>query len=383
MPAARRCLRLPFDPIRSDPLSEPHPPQLEPSPFRQRLPWWGADLQTMRDTLRDTLRSQRLPEDLSSALTIDLGDGDALLARLSLPQTDAPKALVVLIHGLGGCAEGPGIRRLAAHLVAAGVAVLRLNMRGAGAGRPLASGTYAALCNRDLLPALWQARQLADQLAAGTPSSLPLFGVGLSLGGTMLLNALLAEPLLDGLVCISSPLDLIQCADQFDRPRNRLYRHWVLRRVRQVTLEDPHGVTPAERALLCGPKRVRSLQAFDAAITAPRWGHASLTAYYTAASPLQPLLSAMETRRTLPPILLMHAADDPWVPVAANTALARQAQRWRCPWLETVITARGGHNGFHSRDHIERLQGGSTVSWADQQTTGWLAGRWKEHQATS
>jgi len=358
-------------------LIEPHLPLPGPSPFRQRLPWWGADLQT----LRDTIRSQRLPEDLSSALTIDLGGGDALLARLSLPQTKATWALVVLIHGLGGCAEGPGIRRLAAHLVAAGVAVLRLNMRGAGAGRPLASGTYAALCNRDLLPALRQARELADQLAAGAPS-LPLFGVGLSLGGTMLLNALLAEPLLDGLVCISSPLDLIQCADQFDRPRNRLYRHWVLRRVRQMTLEDPHGVAPAERVLLCGPKRVRSLQAFDAAITAPRWGHASLTAYYTAASPLQPLLSAMETRRTLPPMLLIHAADDPWVPVAANTALAKQAQRWRCPWLETMITARGGHNGFHSRDHLERLQGGSTVSWADQQTTAWLAGRWKEGQVT-
>jgi len=331
----------------------------------------------MRDTLRDTMRSQRLPDDRSSALTLDLSDADALLARLSLPQSEAPRALVVLIHGLGGCAEGPGIRRLAAHLVATGVAVLRLNMRGAGAGRPRASGTYAALCNRDLLPALRQARQLADQLVAGTPS-LPLFGVGLSLGGTMLLNAQLEQPLLDGLVCISSPLDLIQCADQFDRPRNRLYRHWVLRRVRQLTLDDPHGVTPAERGLLCGPMRVRSLQAFDAAITAPRWGHASLVAYYTAASPLQPLLAAMETGRTMPPILLIHAADDPWVPVAATAALAVQAQRWRCSWLNTVITARGGHNGFHSRDHLEHLQGGSTVSWADQQTTAWLRGRLDE-----
>ena len=373
MPGVRRCLRLPLDPIPSDPLSEPHQPQLEPSPFRQRLPWWGADLQTMRDTIR----AERLPEDLSSALTIELGGADALLGCLSLPQTEAPRALVVLIHGLGGCAEGPGLRRLAAHLVNAGVAVLRLNMRGAGAGRPLASGTYAALCNRDLLPGLRQARQLADQLAAGTPS-LPLFGVGLSLGGTMLLNALLAEPLLDGLVCVSSPLDLIECADQFDRPRNRLYRRWVLRRLRQLTLDDPHGVTPTERALLCGPKRVRSLQAFDAAITAPRWGHASLAGYYTAASPLQPLLAAVETRRTMPPILLLHAADDPWVPVAATAELARQAQRRRCSWLDTVISARGGHNGFHSRDHVERLQGGSTVSWADQQTKAWLRGRLDE-----
>ena len=374
MPDALRRLVFPLDPIPSDPLSESHQPQLRPSPFRQRLPWWGADLQT----LRDTICAARLPEDLSSALTIELGGADALLARLSLPQTEVPRALVVLIPGLGGCADGPGIRRLAAHQVAAGVAVLRLNMRGAGAGRPLASGTYAALCNRDLLPALRQARQLADQLAAGRPS-LPLFGVGLSLGGTMLLNAQLEQSLLDGLVCISSPLDLVQCADQFDRPRNRLYRRWVLRRLRQLTLDDPHGVTPAERALLCGPKRVRSLQAFDAAITAQRWGHASLAAYYTAASPLQPLLAAVETGRTMPPILLLHAADDPWVPVAATAELAMQAQRWRCPWLDTVITARGGHNGFHSREHVECLQGGSKVSWADQQTKAWLRGRLNEH----
>jgi len=360
-------LRLLLDLNPSDPLSEPHPPQLEPSPFRQRLPWWGPDLQTMRDTIR----CERLPQDLSSALTIDLGGGDGLLARLSLPHTDTSGALVVLIHGLGGSSEGPGIRRLAAHLVAAGLAVLRINMRGAGAGRPLAPGTYAALCNRDLLPALLQARQLADQLAAGKPSR-PLFGVGLSLGGTMLLNAQLEQPLLDGLVCISSPLDLIQSADQFDRPRNRLYRHWVLRRLRQLTLDDPHGLSPAERALLCGPKRVRSVQAFDAAITAPRWGHASVAAYYAAASPLQPLLKAIKTRRAMPPILLIHATDDPWVPVAATAELAMQAQRWRCPWLDTVITARGGHNGFHSREHIERLKGGSTVSWADQQTKAWL-----------
>jgi predicted alpha/beta-fold hydrolase len=362
----------------ADPLSEPHQPQLEPSPFDQRLPWWGADLQT----LRDTIRSERLPEDLSAARTIDLGGADALLARLSLPQQEAPRALVVMIHGLGGCVDGPGIRRLAAYLVAADVAVLRLNMRGAGAGRPLASGTYAALCNRDLLPALQQARQLADQLAAGN-RSLPVFGVGLSLGGTMLLNAQLELPLLDGLVCISSALDLIQCADQFDRPRNRLYRRWVLRRLRQLTLEDPHGVSPAERALLRGPKRVRSLQAFDAAITAPRWGHASLEAYYMAASPLQPLLQAIKTRRAMPPILLLHAADDPWVPVAATAELAMQAQRWRCPWLDTVITARGGHNGFHSRDHIERLQGGSTVSWADQQTRVWLKKRLNDQEFTA
>jgi len=63
---------------------------------------------------------------------------------------------------------------------------------------------------------------------------------------------------------------------------------------------------------------------------------------------------------------------------AGSLGLARQAQRWRCSWLDTVITARGGHNGFHSRDHIERLEGGNTVSWADRQTRAWLKGRLKD-----
>ena len=353
---------------------------------QQRLPWWGPDLQT----LRDTLRPQRQAPDGANSITIDLGAGEALLARTTRPQGQQLAGLVVVVHGLGGCSEGQGIRRLAHHLHAAGFAVLRLNLRGAGAGRCLASGTYAALCNRDLLPALSRARQLAEQLAdaQGSPRrAVPLFGVGLSLGGTVLLNGLLErsapleqaapaqllaqpsstpQPLLDGLVCVSSPLDLLGCAEQFDRPRNRLYRRWVLKRLRQLTLADPQGVSPQERSILTGPGRVRSLQAFDAGITAPRWGHASMAAYYAAASPLPRLQAAVAAGAALPPTLLIHAADDPWVPVAATRQLAAATQQYACTWLETLIPAHGGHNGFHSRADDPK------ASWADRQTADWL-----------
>ncbi len=349
-------------------------PHLPPPLARQRLPWLGPDLQT----LRDTIRPQHLPEDRSSPKTIDLGGGEALLARYACPPGQRLEGLVVILHGLGGCSEGLGVRRLADHLVGAGFAVLRLNMRGAGAGRPLASGTYAALCNRDLLPALSRARQLADQLAAEAGSTggrtVPLFGVGLSLGGTMLLNGLLAgseaAPPLDALVCVSSPLDLIRCSEQFDRPRNRIYRRWVLRRLRQLTLADPRGVLPEERSALSGAARVRTLRAFDASITAPRWGFASVEAYYEAASPLQPLLEMVGAGAAMPPILLIHAADDPWVPVTATQQLAAAASAHDCPWLDTLITAHGGHNGFHSRK-----QDGCAASWADRQTADWLRQR--------
>lgn len=269
-----------------------------------------------------------------------------------------PLGWVLLLHGLGGSSNRQGVRRQALNLQAAGFGVWRLNLRGAGASRPLAKGTYAASCNRDLLPVLAFCRQLAGPL--------PLLGVGLSLGGTMLLNALAAQPQgLDGLALVSSPLDLGACADQIELPRNLVYRRWLLGRLRAQTLADPFGLLPAERQLLGAGPGPRTIRAFDAAITAPRWGHASVEAYYKAASPLGWLA---RLRPSWPPSLLIHAADDPWVPVAA----ARQLQNLDLAQFEVVISPVGGHNGFHGGDGVR----GS--SWSDRLVSRWCLRRCHE-----
>jgi len=264
----------------------------------------------------------------------------------------ATRGLVLLLHGLGGSSEREGLRRMGLSLQTAGFAVWRLNLRGAGPGRPLAPGTYCARCDCDLLPVLERARQRAG--------SLPLFGVGISLGGTMLLNACLASPgVLDGLVCTSSPLDLARCSQQIERPRNRVYQSWLLRRLCAQTLADPFGVSDAERWALQGPDRPRTIRGFDAAITAPRWGYGSVDDYYREASPLPRLLAASAH---LPPRLLLHALDDPWVPASGAQVLAQQA----LPSWEVVLTARGGHNGFHG-------VGDDPLScWGDQLVASWL-----------
>jgi predicted alpha/beta-fold hydrolase len=334
------------------------PDHLGLTPFRQRSPWIGGDLQT----LRDTLRPQRFPPDRAEPLTIPLADGGQLLGLLDRPSTGAPVALVLVLHGLGGSSDGPGPRRLALALAAEGFAVLRLNLRGAGRGRPLAEGTYCACCSDDLGPAV----ALARQLAAGRP----LYGAGISLGGTVLLNGSLAGLAFDGLVCVSSPLDLTVCAVQFERRRNRVYQRWLMQRLREQTLTDPGGLTPAERRALLGPQRARTIRAFDAAITAPRWGFASVAAYYAAASPLAPLVAG----RPLPPTLLLHAGDDPWVPVgplrqlaaasAGRDAAASQVPSPVAP--QVVITPRGGHNGFHAPGD------GPAACWADRLAAAWL-----------
>ena len=326
-------------------------------PFQPRFPWWNGDLQT----LRDTFRSDALPPDQGQRLPLDVGGGEQLLAKLHAPLSGAePRGLVLLMHGLGGSSQRAGLRRMGDTLQRSGFAVLRLNMRGAGEGRALARGTYAANCNRDLLPVLRQARSLA----AGRP----LLGMGISLGGTKLLNALTSSalerrmagldpqaPLLDGLVTISTPVDLESCSRQIERPRNGLYQHWLLKRLVAQTLADPFGVTASERQALEGP--LPTIRAFDAAITAPRWSYASVDDYYRQASPLWRLQDP-RIRSQLPPALLIHAEDDPWVPVAPTRSLdAFQDARF-----QLLLTAKGGHNGFHGR-------GGC---WTDQLTARWF-----------
>ena len=362
--------------------------QLGVAPYRQRFPWIGGDLQTLRDTLRPV----GLPPDCGEPIPIAvpaLASGAAaageLLAFLDRPhpsfvlQGEPPRALVLLLHGLGGSSRREGLRRLGLALQNSGFAVLRLNLRGADPGRHLAGGTYAAHCNSDLLPVIQRARQLCSELVAPA-RPLALFGAGVSLGGTMLLNACMASveerathgwqghaPLLDALFCASSPLDLAACSASIERPRNRVYQRWLLQRLVRQTLADPFGVSAQEQQQLNG-EPPRSIRAFDAAVTAPRWGFSSVDDYYAGASPLRRLLAASVP---LPPTLILQALDDPWVPATSAIQLQTtgvadglRASRRR---LEVLLTAKGGHNGFHAPGD-SLLQG----CWSDRLACAWF-----------
>ena len=351
-------------------------------PFQQAFPWYGPDLQTVRDTLLPPApleaRGQRL--------LIDLPDGGQLLAWLNRPvPTALPRALVLLVHGLGGDSDSPALARLTRLLLASRLAVLRLNLRGAGAGRGLASGCYSAACAGELRPVLALARELAGHLAAGHGCPLPLFGVGHSLGGTILLNLCLNDggadrasthrgaqdgngravpppPALDGLVCLSSPLDLEACSQRIGAPRNALTHAWLLRRLIRQVLADPEPLPAAEREALQGPGAVRSLRQFDHRITAQRWGFGSVEDYYRSASPLPKLLAGAP----LPPSLLLQARDDPWVP---SEAIERLLRRNPAGGPALLLTARGGHTGFHGEGSVLGRQLGS---WADRLVVRWL-----------
>ena len=372
------------------------PERLGLAPFRQAFPWYGPDLQTLRDSLCP-------PRGLSiqaDRLLIPLPRGGQLLALLSTPAAASPiQGLVLLVHGLGSHGDTSSLIRLSRLLLDHRLAVLRLNLRGAGAGRDLAAGSYAAACSSDLLPAFHLAHQLASDL--GSPGQpLPVLGNGLSLGGTILLNAIAAairqgQPHLQALACVSSPLDLQACSGRIGAARNHLYERWLVAQLRRLVLADGVGLSSVERLHLCGADPPRSIRAFDAAITAPGWRPRSTHPPRHGPSGARWLGELPG----LPPTLLLQALDDPWVPAAGalafsqlhsppnlaalppqaavdvNPAAMASGQVASGPGsagaraLEVCITRHGGHNGFHAAGDSRDGR------WSDRLTARWLLER--------
>ena len=342
------------------------------SPFKERIPWIGADLQT----LRDTFASDELPDINSSEIRIKVPPlksrktgGGYLVAYLDKPSSSSSiNGLVLLLHGLGGSTRRRGLTRMASTLVQSNFAVLKLNLRGSDPCREFVDGTYAAECNSDLIPVLRRAREISFQLTEDYQSSknIPVFGAGISLGGTILLNACMCdESLLDGLVCISSPLDLNECSSSIERPRNFIYQKWLLNRLIRQTLEDPFGIEEIERnALVINKKdkkrKINDIRSFDNFITAPRWGYKNVEEYYANASPF---FSLIKNEKSLPKTLFIQSKDDPWVPCLAAEKLMEKMKFSNDQKInQFIFTEKGGHNGFH----------GNEGCWGDQVVCKWF-----------
>lgn len=305
--------------------------------FRPRAPWWGGDLQTLRNFI---VRPQpRFDGAVSERLVLPLADGsgDRLSALLQRPaeaasgeRGDAP--LVVLVHGLAGSEESHYMGASAAHLLARGHPVMRLNLRGAGPSRPLCRLQYHAGRSGDLRDAL---RALSEGLVGRG-----IVLVGYSLGGNLLLKFLAeygADFPIRAAVSVSAPIDLEAASRRFLDRRNLVYQWHMLRHMKREALADGARLDPGERAAV---SRTRSVWEFDDVFVAPRNGFAGAVDYYT----------RNMARRFMPeirvPTLLIHALDDPWIPAEPYTSF---------PWHENRVLAAllprsGGHVGFHGHE---------------------------------
>jgi hypothetical protein len=307
--------------------------------FQPRAPWVTGDLQTLRNfVLRPRIDLDAWPM-RRLWLPLPAGPepaGDQMPVALHAAERLDERPLVALIHGLTGCEESIYLRASTRFWLERGNPVARLNLRGNRIARPRCRGHYHGGRAEDPAAAL---RELIDRDRRVAERG--IVAIGFSLGGNVLIR-LLAETGRDlpirTAASVSAPIDLGATSEAFHRPRNALYRTWLLSLMKREAVLPPAHLSPDERAAV---RAARTVRQFDEGFIARRFGFAGADDYYRRCSGLR-FLPDVEV-----PLLLLHARDDPWIPAAAYERAAALGNRQ----LRVRLTAGGGHVGFHGADH--------------------------------
>lgn len=280
---------------------------------------------TVSGFAKGQLRPERPPVDEPFAITIP----DAALGTVPLTGRLAHgerRSLVVIVHGMGGSIESAYVVRAANAAVRAGHAALRIHLRG---GDGSGADVYHAGLGSDL-GALVASPELAKFESIAI--------VGYSLGGHVTLRHAADgpwDPRLRAFAALSPPIDLDRGTLAIQRVDRRPYQEFILKSMRaqlvQVSKHRPLAVGPDEVE-----RRIRTIRDWDREVICPRFGFASLEAFYEdeAVGPRLPNIRV--------PTLLVIADRDPMI--AIDTVV---------PWLHGASEAmtivrkrRGGHVAF-------------------------------------
>ena len=241
--------------------------------------------------------------------------------------------LVVLLHGLEGNSGSHYARALMTALEARGWRGVIPHFRGCSGElntmpRAYHSGDHA------------EAQAIFDAIRARVAANTPVYAVGVSVGGSVLVNWLGrvgsdAARLVKAAAAVSVPHDLTAAGISIDKGLNRIYVNNFL------TTLKPKGLAMAQRFPgLIDPakvKRARTIDAFDTAVTAVLHGFLDSGDYWRRAS-AKPWLSGIAV-----PTLVLNARNDPFVPMES---LPGPADASADVLLEQPDE--GGHVGFLS-----------------------------------
>ena len=291
----------------------------------------------------------------------DTPDGDFIDLDWIERRSDAP--LIVLFHGLEGNSRSHYavalMRSLAAHRWNGVVSHFR-GCSGEPNRRPRAyhSGDYEEID--------WVLRQLRSVHAG------PLCAVGVSLGGSALLNWIgrqgdHADDVVNAAAAVCAPLDLTAAGLALERGFNRVYTRYFLRSLKpSATVKLEHFPELYDGAAM---RAARTLRDFDDVVTAPLHGFRDAADYWSRASS-RPWLAHICI-----PTLVINSRNDPFLP-ARELPSSDQVS----PLVTLEYPEGGGHVGFvsgpfpgHLRwlprrlirfftDHVQGPSGCSTAS---------------------
>ncbi|MRG94988.1 alpha/beta fold hydrolase [Polyangium spumosum] len=304
---------------------------------------------TVAPVARHTLAPRRVSASVPFRWTVpDAKYGEV---RLSGRLHHAPsETLLVVVHGLGGDVRSHYVLTAASAAEAAGLASLRLNLRGSDR---TGEDIYHAAITQDLHAALASA-----ELARYARVLL----LGYSLGGHIVLRAATEKGLdarVRAVAAVCPPLDLSVGARAIDEPGRLVYRRHVLAAIKEIYAEvaarKPVPLPIAEA------RRIATIRDWDEHIVAPRFGFRGADHYYGESS-VAPRLTGIEV-----PSLVVAAEHDPMVPADTLRPVLSGAR----PPLEVRWIDRGGHVGFPARVDL----GFPGPGGLEDQVVAWLLGR--------
>lgn len=280
-------------------------------------------------------------------------DGVQVLCHCHWQSERRAAPTLVLLHGLEGSSSAQYVMGTADKAWAAGMNVVRMNMRNCGGTERLGPTLYHSGLSSDL-GAVVEALIREEKLPR-------IFVAGFSMGGNITLKLAgewggEAPAEVRAVAAVSPAVDLAACADALHRPGNRLYEWnflWGLKR----RLQRKAKLFPG-RYETRDLGRLGSVRDFDDQVTARYCGFIGADDYYYRSS------AARVVERIARPTLIIHAEDDPFVPLTAET----RAKLASNPNIRLIETAGGGHCAFLAPAD------GYDGRWAERQVIRFFAG---------
>ncbi len=321
-----------------------------------RAAWWlpGPHLQTAWGRVARSRRQVAFVREV-----VETPDGDELVLDHVEGPAGSPRLLA--LHGLEGSSYSVYVQGLLAAASRRGWRGTAINFRSCARDPARLS---RMLPNRR--PRLYHSGETSDldfvvaSLAAREPES-PLFAVGASLGGNVLLKWLGENPgqrSIAAAAALSTPYDLAAGSRHLETTFGHFYVGGFLKTLRVKAADAARRFPEAgARIDLERVARSRTFWDFDDAATGPLHGFRGAEDYYARSSSVN-FVGRIET-----PTLCLSAQDDPFLP---DSALAR-ARGAASPRVTFVITREGGHIGF--------VSSGATRYWAEEVTMAWFEER--------
>jgi hypothetical protein len=273
------------------------------------------------------------------------------LAWAMPPKNSKIRGIVILFHGLEGSSESHYIKHLVEVLLAENIGSVVMHFRGCSGEPNLTLKGYHSGATFD--------PEFIVPLVKRRYSSLPLFAVGFSLGGNMLMKLMAnrSDLPIEASVCVSAPLNLAASSASISQGFSAVYQRHLMKSMKKNLLAKM-ALVDMSHTLKVSPREISELQTFlefDDHITSVLHGFENAGDYYHKCSALLDLPSINK------PTLIIHAQDDPFMDkrVIPSPNLINKHVAYE-------LSQHGGHVGY-----LNALSGNQTL-WLPERITRFL-----------